>query len=39
MNDDQAAHEIGGYNHRRKTSRTLSVAVDGIDAAGKTTLV
>jgi hypothetical protein len=38
MNDDQAVHEIAGYIHRRKTSRPLSVAVDGIDAAGKTTL-
>jgi uridine kinase len=39
MNNDQAVHEIAGYIHRRKTSHPLSVAVDGIDAAGKTTLV
>jgi uridine kinase len=38
MNNDQAVHEIAGYIHRRKTSHPLSVAVDGIDAAGKTTL-
>jgi len=38
MNADQAVHEIAGDIHRRKTSLPLSVAVDGIDAAGKTTL-
>jgi len=38
MNDDQVVHEIAGYIHRRKTSHPLSVAVDGIDAAGQTML-
>jgi thymidylate kinase len=38
MNDDQAVHEIAGYIHRRKTSRTLSVAMNGVDVVGKTTL-
>lgn len=38
MNNDQAVREIAGYIHQRKTSRPLAVAVDGIDAAGKTTL-
>ena len=38
MSDDPAVHEIAECIHRRKTSRTLSVAVDGVDAAGNTTL-